>query len=305
MEPPISNGLLVWFNNRGMKKVGMGSPRKKYFYEFEDRNYNSLHLFEYKLQCLSGALLMIVTSEHLWSFHIEVRLFFDSYGELELSCEISCRKSRFKVNILIFKRTHGNSLKFKGRSPEVVRFLIIGGLQREFGFPVAWDILEIIQNLSFKLQRWHRKTLPILKNTVLEFISWISLKAARHLSVQFSRSVVSNALRPHGLQHARLPITNSQSLLKFMSLESVMPYNHLILCCPLFFPPSIFPSIRVFSSESALRMRWPKYWSFSFSISPSNGYSGLTSFSMGWLDLLAVRGTQDSSPTPQFNSINF
>ena len=78
------------------------------------------------------------------------------------------------------------------------------------------------------------------------------------------------------------------------SIESVMPSNHLILCCPLFFLPSIFPSIRVFSNESALRMRWPKYWSFSFSISPSSEYSGLISFRMDWLDLFAVQGTLKS-----------
>ena len=76
-----------------------------------------------------------------------------------------------------------------------------------------------------------------------------------------------------------------------MSIESVMPFNHLILCFPLFLPPSIFPSIRVFSNESVLHIRWPKYWSFSFSISPSNEYSGLISFRMDWLDLLAVQGT--------------
>ena len=87
---------------------------------------------------------------------------------------------------------------------------------------------------------------------------------------------------------ASLSITNSQSLLKLMSIESVMPSNHLILCCPLLLPPSIFPSIRVFSNESVLHIRWPKYWSFSFSISPSNKYSGLIFFRMGWLDLLAV-----------------
>ena len=102
---------------------------------------------------------------------------------------------------------------------------------------------------------------------------------------------------------ASLSITNSQSLLKLMSTESVMPSNHLILSCPLLLP-SIFPSIRVFSSESMLRIRWPKYWSFSFSISPSNEYSGLISFSMDWLDLLAVQGTLESSSTPQFKSIN-
>ena len=102
---------------------------------------------------------------------------------------------------------------------------------------------------------------------------------------------------------AFLSITNSWSLLKLMSIKLVMPSNHLILCHPLL-PPSIFPSIRVFSSESVLHIRWPKYWSFSFSISPSKEYSGLISFRMDWLDLLAVQGTQESSPTPQFKSIN-
>ena len=90
---------------------------------------------------------------------------------------------------------------------------------------------------------------------------------------------------------ASLSITNSRSLLKLMSIELGMPSNHLILCYPLLHPPSIFPSIRVFSNESVLHIRWPKYWSFSFSISPSNEYSGLISFRMNWLDLLAVQGT--------------
>ena len=89
-------------------------------------------------------------------------------------------------------------------------------------------------------------------------------------------------------------ITLSESLLKLMSIESVMPSNHLILCHPLLLPPSIFPSIRVFSNESVLRIRWPKYWSFSFTISPSNEYSGLISFRMDWLDLLAIQGTLKS-----------
>ena len=124
-------------------------------------------------------------------------------------------------------------------------------------------------------------------------------------SVQFSCSVVSTSLRPHGLQHTRpaLSISNSQSLLKLMSIESVMPSNHLILCCPLLLPPSIFPSNRVFSNELVFRIRWPEHWSFSFSISPSKEYSGLISFRMDWLDLLAVQGTQESS-TSQFKSIN-
>ena len=93
---------------------------------------------------------------------------------------------------------------------------------------------------------------------------------------------------------ASLSITNSQSSLKLMSIESVMPSNHLILCYPLLLPPSIFPSIRVFSNESALHIRWPKYWSFSFNISPSNEHSGLISFRMDWLDLLTVQGTLKS-----------
>ena len=95
-------------------------------------------------------------------------------------------------------------------------------------------------------------------------------------------------------RQASLSITNSRSLLKRMSIVSVMPSIHLILCWPLVLPPSIFPSIRVFSNESVLHIRWPKYWSFSFSISLSNEYSGLISFRMDWLDLLAVRGTLKS-----------
>ena len=102
---------------------------------------------------------------------------------------------------------------------------------------------------------------------------------------------------------ASLSITNSRSLLKLMSIELVMSSNHLILCHSLLLPPSIFPSIRVFLNKSVLCIRWPKYWSFSFSISPSNEYSGLISFRMDWLDLLAVQGTLKSS-TPQFKSIN-
>ena len=93
---------------------------------------------------------------------------------------------------------------------------------------------------------------------------------------------------------ASLFFTISQSLCKLMSIESVMPSNHLILCCPLLLLPSIFPSIRVFSNESVLHIRWPKYWSFSFSISPSNEYSGLISFRIDWFDLLAVQGTLKS-----------
>ena len=100
-------------------------------------------------------------------------------------------------------------------------------------------------------------------------------------------------------------ITNSWSFLKLMSIKLVMPSNHLIFCHPLLLLPSIFPSIGVFSNESALCIRWPKYWSFSFTNSPSNEYSGLISFRMDWLDLLcSLRDSQESSPTPQFKSIN-
>ena len=110
-------------------------------------------------------------------------------------------------------------------------------------------------------------------------------------SVQFSRSVVFDSLQPHGLQHTRPPCPSPtpRACSDFMTIESVMPSNHLILCHPLLLRPSIFPSIRVFSNESALRIRWPKYWSFSFSISPFNEYSGLISFRMDRLYLLAVQ----------------
>ena len=112
-------------------------------------------------------------------------------------------------------------------------------------------------------------------------------------SVQFIHSVMSNSSWPHELQHAKasLSITNSRTLPKLMSTELWMPSNHLIFCCPLLLVPSIFPSIRVFSNESALWIWWPKYWSFSFNISPSNEHSGLISFRIDWLDLLAVQGT--------------
>ena len=112
---------------------------------------------------------------------------------------------------------------------------------------------------------------------------------------------MSDSATPWTAAHqASLSITNSQSLLKLMSLESVMPSNHLILSCPLLLP-SVLPGIRVFYNESVLRIRWPRYWSFSFSISLSNAYSVSISFGMDWFDLLA---SQESSPAPQFESIN-
>ena len=105
-------------------------------------------------------------------------------------------------------------------------------------------------------------------------------------------------------RQAFLSFTISWSLLKLTSIESVMPSNHFILCRSLLLLPSIFSSIRVFSNESALHISWPKYWSFSFNISPSNEQPGLISFRMDWLDLLAVQGTLKSSPAPQFKSIS-
>ena len=113
-------------------------------------------------------------------------------------------------------------------------------------------------------------------------------------SVLFNSSVMCDSLWPMNCSMPGFPITNSWSLLKLMSIKSVMASNHLILCHPLFLPPSVFPSIKVFSSESVLCIRWPKYWSFSFNISPSNAYSGLISFRTDWFDLFAVQRTLKS-----------
>ena len=134
----------------------------------------------------------------------------------------------------------------------------------------------------------------------------LSLRFVRKLNIVVqSLNCVQPFATPWTAAHqAPLSFTFSQNLLKFMSIESVKLSNHLILCRPLLFPPSIFPNIRVFSSESALHIRWPKFWSFSFSISPSNEFSELISFRMDWFDLLEVQGTQNCSPMPQFKSIN-
>ena len=144
----------------------------------------------------------------------------------------------------------------------------------------------------------------------LVFLNFISFQQWKHL---FKSSLQSDQLLSRVQLFATpwtatcqvsLSITDSWSLLKLMSIESVMPFYHLILCHP-FLPPSIFPSIRVFSNESVLHIRWPKYWSFSLSINPSNEYLGLISFRMDWLNLLPVQGTLKSlSPTPQFKSIS-
>ena len=131
---------------------------------------------------------------------------------------------------------------------------------------------------------------------ILSYAKTVCIVVALWMWVQFSPVQLLSHVRLFATPwtaalQASLSITNSQSLLKLMSIESVMPCNHLILCCPLLLPPSIFPSIWIFSSESVLCIRWPKYWSFSFSISPSNEYSGLISYRMDWFNLLAVQGT--------------
>ena len=130
-----------------------------------------------------------------------------------------------------------------------------------------------LENFREKLKNWDSQRYLLMKG-----------------SAQFSRSVQLFVILWIALHQAFLSITNSQSLPKFMSIESVMPSSHLILCCPLLLLPPIPPSIRIFSNESTLPMRCPNYWSFSFSISPSNEHSGLISFRMDWLDLLAVQG---------------
>ena len=139
-----------------------------------------------------------------------------------------------------------------------------------------------------------------------------SILKSRNICQQRFRSVQFKSLSPVRLFvtpwttacQASLSISNSWSLLKLMAIASVMPSKHLILCHPLLLLPSIFPSIRVFLSESVLHIRWPKCWSFSFSISPSNEHAGLISFRTDWFYLLAVQGTLKSSPTAQFKSIS-
>ena len=159
---------------------------------------------------------------------------------------------------------------------------------------MALTCLFLIRLINFPYIYWPFSFLPswIAFHSPLVFTTQkIAWEAS---SVQFSRSVVSDSVTPWIVaRQTSLSITNSQSPPKPMSIELVMSSNHLILCRPLLLP-SIFPSIRVFSNESALCIRWPKYWSFIFSISPSNEYSGLISFTMDWFDVLAVQGTLKS-----------
>ena len=156
-------------------------------------------------------------------------------------------------------------------------------------------------NTVIEQRHWNYKKVPVevTEKTIIELKNTLS-------SVQSVSHVWLFATLLTTARQASLSIINSQSLPKPMSIESVMASNYLILCHPLLLPSSIFPSIRVFSNESALRIRWPKYWSFSFNTSPSHEHSGLIFFRMDWLDLLAVspRDSQESSPTPQFESIN-
>ena len=134
-----------------------------------------------------------------------------------------------------------------------------------------------------------------MQNSLENLLPCILVGSEKEISVQFSRSVVSDSATPWtAARQASLSVTNSRSPPKHMSIESVMPSNHLILCRPLLLMPSIFPSIRVFSNESALLIMWPKCWNFSFSLSPSNEYLGLISFRIDWFDLFAIRGTLKS-----------
>ena len=138
----------------------------------------------------------------------------------------------------------------------------------------------------FHLEVWNQKSLDILQCFTLSLsVQFSSVQSLSH--VQLFETSWTTACQ------ASLSITNSQSLLKLMSIDSVMPSNHLILCHPLLLPPSIFPSIRIFFNESVLCIRWPQYWNFSFSISPSSEYSGLISFRIDWYDILAVQGTPE------------
>ena len=146
---------------------------------------------------------------------------------------------------------------------------------------IMCQTLYLVLHMPFSPCAW--------KNMVYIFYLKAAFSSVQSLSCVWLFATPWTAAR-----QASLAITNSRSLLKLMSIESVMPSNHLIFCRPLLLLPSIFPSIRVFSSESALHIRWPEYWSFSFTISPSNEHSGLISFRMDWLDLLAFQGTLKS-----------
>ena len=156
-----------------------------------------------------------------------------------------------------------------------------------------WKVQNCERKIDYS-RHWNFTQLPQHCSSIVGVSCLLYLSKGKFSSVQ-SLSRVQLFVTPWTAAHqASLSITNSRSSLKLMSIESVMPSNHLILCCPLLLLSSIFPSIRVFSNESVLCIRLPKYWSFSFNISPSNQYSGLISFRMDWLDLLTVQGTLKS-----------
>ena len=177
---------------------------------------------------------------------------------------------------------------------------------------VLFKILSWVLKEWFKLQSWWEThfsfwlhTLSIISFLLLSFYifitnitrkpeTWSTFLDHTLSSVQLLSHVQLFVTPWNAALQTSLPISNSQSLLNFMSIKSVMPSNHLIFCHPIFLLPSIFPNIRVFSNESDLLIRWSKYWSFSFNISPSNEYSGLISFRIDWLDLLAIQGTLKS-----------
>ena len=159
---------------------------------------------------------------------------------------------------------------------------------------VQWLRLHVFKTKIQHAMQYGQKNKLIKKNKI--FTIWLFTEETCKTLISFSsvQSLSRVRLFATPWTTARLSITNSWSLLKLMTIESVMPSNHLIFCCPLLLTPSILPSIRAFSNESALHIRWPKYWCFSFSITPSNEHPGLISFRMDWLDLLAVQGTLKS-----------
>ena len=173
------------------------------------------------------------------------------------------------------------------------QFCLLLGWEKAFSYLTRCRTIQFSCNihLIFKSISWNVGAMRIRSEIIHVEWSWDSRHLVQFHSVQSLSRVQHFATPWTAALQASLSITNSQSYLKLMSIKLIMPSNHLILCHPPFLPPSILPRIRVFSNESVLRIRWPKDWSFSFNISPSNEYSGLISFRMDWLILLAVQGT--------------
>ena len=159
---------------------------------------------------------------------------------------------------------------------------------------LKWLSMQALKGHRLALKKRKLRSYTTFLKTYCSYINYNNVILVQLSSVQLLSCVWLFATPQTVARQASLSITNSRSLPKPMSIELVRPPNHLILCCALLLLPSIFPSIRVFSNESPLRIRWPKYWSFSFSISPSNEHPGLISFRMDWLDLLVVQGTLKS-----------